>query len=90
MIGISGVLATGLSSAAAATTTTTTASSEARAAAGFRRAGGLLRAARKGAVNAAGAWRELARQRGSLRELDDHLLRDIGLTRSALAVGSRP
>ncbi len=86
MTGISSVLASGLSSTAAATTTT----SEARAAAGFRRAVGLLRAARKGAVNAAVAWRELTRQRGSLRELDDHLLRDIGLTRSALAVGSRP
>jgi uncharacterized protein YjiS (DUF1127 family) len=85
MTGISSVLASGLSSAAAATTAT----SEARAA-GFRRAVGLLRAARKGAVSAAVAWRELTRQRGSLRELDDHLLRDIGLTRSALAVGSRP
>jgi uncharacterized protein YjiS (DUF1127 family) len=84
MTGISSVLASGLSSTAAATTTTT---SEARAVAGFRRAVGLLRAARKGAVN---AWRELARQRRSLRELDDHLLRDIGLTRGALVIGSRP
>ena len=78
MSSISSALATGLSGGAASTTTAT---SEARAAAGFRRAVGLLRAAREGAVAAALGWHERTRQRRSLRELDDHLLRDIGLTR---------
>ena len=29
-------------------------------------------------------WRERARSRSELSELDDHILRDIGLTRDAL------
>ena len=84
MTGISSTFATGLTGGAASTTTT----SEAQAAAGFSRAVGLLRAARRGAVGAAVAWHELARQRRSLRELDDHLLRDIGLTREQVAVAA--
>jgi uncharacterized protein YjiS (DUF1127 family) len=79
-------LATGLTGAASTTT-----GSGAQAAAGFRRAVRLLRAARRGAVGAAVAWHELARQRRSLRELDDHLLRDIGLTREQVAMeAARP
>jgi uncharacterized protein YjiS (DUF1127 family) len=81
MTSITGTFATGLSGGAASTAT-----SEAQAAAGFRRAVGLLRAARRSAVGAALGWRERARQLRSLRELDDHLLRDIGLTREQVAL----
>jgi uncharacterized protein YjiS (DUF1127 family) len=40
-----------------------------------------LRALRDG-LDALRRWRELARQRRQLAELDDRLLRDIGLTRA--------
>ena len=91
MTSFSGVMASGPSHGAAAASTTSTTSNEAQAAAGFRRAVGLLRAARRGALGAAAAWQELARQRRSLRELDDHLLRDIGLTREQITIeGAKP
>jgi len=55
-----------------------------------RRVGGLALSLRR-AVDMLLTWRERARQRRQLRSLNDHMLRDLGLTRAdVMAESSKP
>ena len=59
--------------------------------AGQRRRGPALRARLRGVVDQIRIWRERARQRRHLAGLNDHMLRDIGLTRGdVMAEFSKP
>jgi uncharacterized protein YjiS (DUF1127 family) len=56
-----------------------------------RRLGRRLAAWTRRAIELVLGWQEVARQRRSLLELDDRLLKDIGITRAdALREASRP
>ncbi len=58
---------------------------------GRRRRGAALGAGLRGLVERIRTWRERARQRRHLAGLDDHMLRDIGLTRGdVMAESSKP
>jgi len=55
-----------------------------------RRVGDLAMGLRR-AVDLLLTWRERARQRRQLRSLNDHMLRDLGLTRAdVMAESSKP
>ena len=55
-----------------------------------RRVGGLALSLRR-AVDMLLIWHERARQRRQLRSLNDHMLRDLGLTRAdVMAESSKP
>jgi uncharacterized protein YjiS (DUF1127 family) len=58
---------------------------------GRRRRGAALGAVLRGLVDRNRTWRERARQRRHLAGLNDHILRDIGLTRGdVMAESSKP